>query len=83
MSPPARISHRLLIERRGSRGHWEVGNDEAMRFPVAASDTLRPDEGAENLGRSCAGRLGDAGRRVERASGLLGQSLGRVFYRRS
>ena len=60
MSPPARISRRLPIE--GAAAIEATGKSEMMKrcgFLLLPPDTLRPDVGAENLGRSCAGRLVD------------------------
>ena len=40
-------------------------------FLLLPPDTLRPDVGAENLGRSCAGRLGDRSEMMKRCGFLL------------
>lgn len=44
-------------------------------FLLLPPDTLRPDVGAENLGRSCAGRLGDEAIIYQRSapSKIIGQ----------
>jgi hypothetical protein len=44
-------------------------------FLLLPPDTLRPDVGAENLGRSCAGRLGDEAIIYQRSapSKIMGQ----------